>query len=273
MVLFQTFVTVVAGEPDYSNQTHLVRSYPTPTWSTGSTMPPVKHIWLVREAVRATLSSPMYMPPAKIEAMYGFSDAGFAGFNNPIERARKECKALWPTDNPNDFVFISIGTGLGNLARNVMTSSIVTERHAAHLVKPMMEKIPVDLQTGEKEGKALAIMRHLLAIARETQDAHDKLSQVHSKANYYRLDPALGLAEVDLCDCFHQDKVERAVNEWANGKGKEPIENITEKLRTLSTVVALRDMEPPKPDKGTVNMGYNPQLDKKRPSTMTEYLQ
>jgi hypothetical protein len=223
--------------------------------------------------VRATLSSPMYMPPAKIDPMYGFSDAGFAGFNNPIERARKECKTLWPTDNPNEFVFISIGTGLGNLAMNVMASSIVTEHHATPFVKPMMEKISVDLGTREKEGKALAIMRHLLAIALETQDAHSKLSQVHSKANYYRLDPTLGLAEVDLCDCFHQDKVERAVNEWANGKGKELVADITEKLRTLSTVSALRDMEPPKPDKGTVNLGYNPQLDKKRPSTMTDYLQ
>ena len=270
MILFQTFVTVVAGEPDYSNQTHLVRSYPTPT---GSILPPVKHIWLVREAVRATLSSPMYMPPAKIEQLYGFSDAGFAGFNNPIERARKECKTLWPANNPNEFVFISIGTGLGNLARNVTTSSIVTERHAAPFVKPMMEKTSVDLRTRDKEGKALAIMRHLLAIALETHDAHDKLSQLHSKANYYRLDPALGLAEVDLCDCFHQDKVELAVNEWAKGKGKELVADITEKLRTLSTVAALRDMEPPKPDEGTVNLGYNPQLDKKRPSTMTDYLQ
>ena len=274
VILFQTFVTVVAGEPDYSNQTHLVRCYPTPTWSTGSILPPVKHTWLVREAVRATLSSPMYMPPVKIEPMYGFSDAGFAGFNNPIERARKECKTLWPTDNPNDFVFISIGTGLGNLGRNVMTSSIVTERHAAPLVKFMMEKISVDLRTEEKEGKALAIMRHLLAIALETQNAHDKLSQVHSKANYYRLDPALGLAEVELCDCFHQDKVERAVNEWASGgEGKELVAEIAEKLGNLSTVVVPRDMEPPKPEKGTVNLGYNPQLDKKRPSTMTEYLQ
>ena len=270
MILFQTFVTVVAGEPDYSNQTHLVRSYPTPA---GSILPPLKHIWLVREAVRATLSSPMYMSPAKIEPMYGFSDAGFAGFNNPIDRARKECKTLWPTDNPNEFVFISIGTDLGNLARNLVTSSIVTERHAAPLVKPMTEKISVDLRTREKEGKALAIMRHLLAIALETRNAHDKQSQVHSKANYYRLDPALGLAEVDLCDYFHQDMVERAVNEWANGKGKEVVADISEKLRTPSTVATLRDMDPPKPDKGTVNLGYNPQLDKKRPNTMTDYLQ
>ena len=215
----------------------------------------------------------MYMPPAKIETIYGFSDAGFAGFNNPIERARKECKTLWPTDNPNDFVFISIGTGLGNLTRNVKTSSIVTERHAAPLVKPMMEKISVDLRTGEKEGKALAIMRHLLAIALETRDAHDNLSLVHSKANYYRLDPALGLAEVDLCDYFRQDVVERAVNEWANGEGKQLVAEIAEKLRTQSIVNSLRDMEPPEPEKGTVNLGYNPQLDKKRPSTMTDYLQ
>ena len=95
-------------------------------------------------------------------------------------RARKECKTLWPNDYPNDFVFISIGTGLGNLARNVTTSSIVTERHAATLVKPMTEKISVDLRT---EGKALFIMRYLLAISLETQDAHDKLSLLHSKVN------------------------------------------------------------------------------------------
>ena len=87
------------------------------------------------------------------------------------------------------------------------------------------------------------------------------------------MDPSLGLAEVDLCECFHEDKVERAVNEWANEEGKELVADITEKPRTLSTVAAPRDMEPPKPDEGTVNLGYNPQLDKKRPSTMTEYLQ
>ena len=297
VILFQTFVTVVAGEPDYFNQTHLIRTYPAPTWSTGSLLPPVKHIWLVREAVRATLSSPMYMPPARIEPMYGFSDAGFAGFNNPIERARKECKTLWPADNPDDFVFVSIGTGLGSLSRRVMMkNSIVTERHAAPLVKPMMEKISADFRTQAKEGKALAIMRHLLMIALETQDAHNKLLQAQTKANYYRLDPELGLAEVDLCDIFYQEKVERKANEWANGEGKELVAEIAEKLRTLSiadmehpklekgkanpekrrtqsTLIAPRDMEPPKPEKGTVNPGYNPQLDKKRPSTMADYLQ
>lgn len=214
------------------------------------------------------------MPPVKIEPMYGFSDAGFAGFNNPIERARKECKALWPTDNPDDFIFVSIGTGLGSLGRSGMVrNSIVTERHAAPLVKPMMEKISADMRTGEKERKALAIMRHLLTIALETQDAHDKLLQVQPNTSYYRLDPALGLAEVDLCDYFHQDKVERAIDEWADGEGKELIAEIAVKLRTLSVPVTPRDMEPPKPEKGTVNSGYNPQLDKKRPSTMTEYLQ
>ena len=129
----------------------------------------------------------------------------------PERKARRYSRPIY--DNPNEFIFISIGTGLGNMARNVTTTSIVTERHAAPFVKPMVEMISVDLRTREKEGKALAIMRHLLAIALETQDAHEKLSQVHSKANYYRLDPALGLAEVNLCDCFHRDKDERAVNE------------------------------------------------------------
>lgn len=266
----KTCVTVVAGEPDYSNQTHLIRSY-----SSKPPSPPVKHIWLVREAVRATLSSLMYMPPAKIEPMYGFSDGGFAGFNNPIERARKECKALWPTNNPDSFVFVSIGTGLGSLTSSMMRGPIVTERHAAHLVEPIMEKISADLRTREKEAKALAISRHLLAIALETQDAHeshDKLSQQQprEKANYYRLDPALDLAGVDLCDCFYQDEVERAVNEWADGEGKAVIAQIAEKP---VGPIAPRDMEPPRPEEGTVNPGYNPQLDKKRPSTMSEYLQ
>jgi len=134
--------------------------------------------------VRATLSSPMYMSPAKIEPMYGFSDAGFAGFNNPVEKARKECKMLWPTENPDNFVFVSIGTWLGSLSRSaIMRRSIVTERHAAHLVQPMMEKISAEIRTRKKEEKALAISRHLLAIALETQDAHEgqvKLSQSHS---------------------------------------------------------------------------------------------
>ena len=276
MILLQTFVTVVAGEPDYSNQTHLIRSYPTSTRSNASISPPLKHTWLTREAVKATMSSPMYMPPAKIEPMYGFSDAGFAGFNNPIERARKECRMEWPNDSPDAFVFVSIGTGLGSLGTSAtMRHSIVTERQATPFVKPMMDKIPVNLHTRGKEGKALAIMKHLLAIARETQGAHDKLSQMQPReeANYYRLDPALGLAEVDLCDCFHQDKVERAVNGWANEEGKELIAEITKKLQTPSIVIAHRDMEPPKPEEGTVNPGYNPQLDKKRPSTMMEYLQ
>ncbi|KAF8797701.1 FabD/lysophospholipase-like protein [Phlegmacium glaucopus] len=272
----KTFVTVVAGEPDYSNRTHLIRSYPTPASNIGSLSPPAKHIWLVREAVRATLSSPMYMPPAKIEPMYGFSDAGFAGFNNPVERARKECKMLWPTENLDTFVFVSVGTGLGSSSRTAMMGrSIVTERHAAPLVKPMMDKISIDLHTREKEEKALAISRHLLTIALETQDAHevhDKLSQLQSgeKASYYRLNPTLGLAEIDLCDCFHDSRVERAVNEWADGEGKALITQIAEKP---ATSIAPRDMEPPKPEKGTVNAGYNPQLDKKRPSTMSEYLQ
>ena len=277
MVLFQTFVTVVAGEPDYSNQTHLIRSYPTPTGSTGSISPPVKHIWLVREAVRATLSSAMYMPPVKIESMYGFSDAGFAGFNNPVERARKECKTLWPTDNLDTFIFVSIGTGLNSVSRGEMTRPSIVEHHAAPLVKSMMEKIPADWHTREKKEKALAISRHLSAIALDTQDAHEchyKLSlQSGEKANYHRLDPALDLAEVDLCDCFHQGNVERAVNKWANGEGKVFIAQIARKIATPSTVIAPRDMEPPKPKIGTVNSGYNPQLDKKRPSTMVEYLQ
>lgn len=93
---------------------------------------------------------------------------------------------------------------------------------------------------------------------------------------YYRLNPNLGLNNVDLVDCFHIDRIEETVAKWLTElEGKKAVCDIAEKLVDLNTA-PLESAEathavPPAPPPNT-NPGYNPELDEPRPQKMVDYL-
>ena len=93
---------------------------------------------------------------------------------------------------------------------------------------------------------------------------------------YYRVDPPLGINNIDLVDFFYADLVEKAVRDWLDTpEQKQYICDIASQLVNLDiapvTAEQVREREPPPPPPDT-NPGYNPQLDKKRPETMMDYL-
>ena len=93
---------------------------------------------------------------------------------------------------------------------------------------------------------------------------------------YYRIDPPLGIGTTDLVDCFHVDQVEKSVRDWLDTpEHLQYIRDIASQLVNLDsgpvTVEEARGREPPPPPPET-NPGYHPQLDKKRPETMIDYL-
>jgi hypothetical protein len=97
----------------------------------------------------------------------------------------------------------------------------------------------------------------------------------HSRA-YLRLNPSLGISDTGLVDCFHANVVETSVKKWLANEGKIYISEVAANLVELNTApitstAEARFIEPPKPPPNT-NLGYNPQLDERRPETMIDYL-
>lgn len=89
------------------------------------------------------------------------------------------------------------------------------------------------------------------------------------------MDPSLGLGHADIVDCFRGPEVEHNVRQWLNGaeptrNTNQLAENIIKRFKNIIEIA--RKSDPPVPAKGSVNPGYNPQLDKKRPETMMDYL-
>ena len=73
--------------------THIVGSY-----KREGVSPSVNRSWTIVEALRATIASPFYISPFLVETdrAHSLLDAGFGGFNNPLELASKEWHKLWP---------------------------------------------------------------------------------------------------------------------------------------------------------------------------------
>ncbi|KIM75813.1 hypothetical protein PILCRDRAFT_665625 [Piloderma croceum F 1598] len=120
------------------------------------------------------------------------------------------------------------------------------------------------------------IQRHFPSPHRSESGALGSDDVTQQSDSYYRIDPPLGLGNTDLVDCFHVDQVEKAISEWLDTpEHTQYICDIASQLVNRDTepvtVEQARTREPPPPPPET-NPGYNPQLDKKRPETMMDYL-
>jgi len=120
--------------------------------------------------------------------------------------------------------------------------------------------------------RALFLVHNIISLSVDAEHVHIGTTSKIQTDVYYRLDPPLGLGNVDLVDCFYADQVEGAVKRWlATPEGKAYTGGIANKLVKRLTVENARYIEPPSPPRET-NSNYNPQLDKPRPETMIEYL-
>lgn len=100
-----------------------------------------------------------------------------------------------------------------------------------------------------------------------------------------RVDPCLEIPEAALCDIFYEADIRRSINNWIQGTDGV---NLINKLFALvppqlgPVTISRAEMEEkikqaqlldvPKPDPDTVNANYNPELDRKRPTNIDDYL-
>lgn len=116
----------------------------------------------------------MYMPPLTLNTQgkaYEFADAGFAGFNNPVELAHREAKSLWPRHHLG--LVLSIGTGLSGLAASPDRRWAPTDRYAEPHAELMISKLDPSQRTGERPRKnAMAAVRQLAFLAIDTRMSH-----------------------------------------------------------------------------------------------------
>ncbi|RDB19650.1 Phospholipase A I [Hypsizygus marmoreus] len=267
-----TFVTVTSDAPTYNNRIHCIRSYP----STVRPPPPSGHQWLIREAARGTVASRVFMSPLFV-SKYGYRDAGFAGFNNPVALVPNEIQELYPNDQIS--VIVSIGSGLtGFTPPHPRREWAVTDQFAAAFVDKIMSKLPSSM--GDQDTlrrNALFLVKQFVTLSVDTEITQIQMAQkFSSKGTYVRLNPPLGIPEIDLADCFRTDEVESTVRAWLHSEGKASIADIAVGLVDLNTQPIKIDeaslIVPPSPPPDTVNPGYNPQLDERRPDNMMDYL-
>lgn len=268
----KTFVTVTSDAPTYNNRVHCIRTY-----STRFQTSPVGHQWLIREAMRGTVASPVFMSPLFI-SKFGFRDSGFSGFNNPTGLALHEFDELWPNEKPG--ILISIGTDFLSLApRPPRREWGVTDQYAQRYAMQVIEKLPSPAEPSETmKMDALNVVKQFVTLAVDTEIVHSEISsKIPPKDVYYRLNLPLDIANTDLVDIFHADQVERRVKTWLreDGQNRDYIAGIASKLVEPNveplTVQQARFVKPPAAPPDT-NPGYNPQLDEQRPDTMPGYL-
>ena len=104
---------------DAPSYTHVIRSYKRHLSASAS-----RH-WTIRETMRATIASPIYLSPlsVKTDRLRQFQDAGFGGYNNPVDLASGEWKKIWPDERRIGLV-LSLGTGL----RDYLPETLPTTR-------------------------------------------------------------------------------------------------------------------------------------------------
>ncbi|KAG5645629.1 hypothetical protein DXG03_005620 [Asterophora parasitica] len=263
-----SFVTVTSEKPFFNNKTYLIRSYT----ALSHPPPPSDHQWLIREAVRGTLASNLFLPPLDVTSSYSFGDAAFAGFSSPIELLVQETQRLWPNDKIG--IIASLGPGLSRLApSNPRREWAATDSYA----KKFAEKIMSKLSTTANEHlrpNALNLVKKFVTLAVDTEIAHSAF--VATRDTCIRIDPPLGIDTVDFADCFHFDLVEKTVKRWLRDEGKEYVLKVANSLVELNKKPVSADdarfVLPPRQSPTTVNPGYNPRLDERRPETMMDYL-
>ncbi|KAG6864428.1 hypothetical protein C0991_009580, partial [Blastosporella zonata] len=261
----KVFVTIASEAPNYDNRTHCIRSYV----SRFRQPAPSEHQWSVRDAVRGTLASNVFLSSFFLTEKHSFGDAGFAGFSSPIGLVAKECKSLWPNDA--NYTIINLGPSLQSLSpSNPRREWAVTDSYGRKFVDQIIAKV---LEHDDLRPKALNLVKQFVQLAVDTELSHAEISSTGIACT--RLCPPLGIEAIDIVDCFCLNAVETTVRIWLHGEGKMPISNIASSLVELKkgapSVDEARFIVPPSPPPNT-NPGYNPRLDERRPETMIEYL-
>ncbi|KAI0783121.1 acyl transferase/acyl hydrolase/lysophospholipase [Abortiporus biennis] len=266
----QVMITITSAELNY---TDCLRSYPPP--QSCILLPFASRPWLIEDALRAVSATPWYTASFVVEGSQAIHDSACAGFNNPVILAMEEAKRLWPKEK---LVVVSLGTEISELASPKMTTTTIPDVYANKFVGAITSKLVSADSKRRKalEGKALDIVKQMVAIAVDTRSAHNHASsQITNGSHYFRVDPPLPLSRTDLVDTFYASAVDEVVGKWlAVEDNRSTIQNISNLLVKEGEVAKKEDliqMEPPPPPADT-NTGYNPALDKKRPTNMTDYL-
>lgn len=163
-------MTIMEDVPSF---THLVSSYEHEGIARS-----VDRSWPIVEALRATIASPIYISPLRIETdeVRSFQDAGFGGFNNPLELASKEAQTLWPDERIR--TVISLGSGLGDFLPPTRPEGRQwgpTPRYVSEFVDEVFRKSLPDVYAHDdiKLNVAYAI-RQLARIAADSSNVHQE---------------------------------------------------------------------------------------------------
>ncbi|KAK2465426.1 hypothetical protein APHAL10511_002780 [Amanita phalloides] len=271
----KTIVTVMEDAPEYPSYTHIIGSY-----KRDSLLARAGHYWTVSEVIRATIASPIYLSPISIKTdkIRCFQDAGFCGYNNPIDIASSELENVWPNERIGSV--ISLGTGL----RDFLPENLPKSR-AWGPIPSYVSKVSDDVcrerlcnmdKHTEIETNVRYAVRQLARIAADSRISHQDFEMKRTSLcdNYYRIDEPFGLDRFDLIDVFKADIIKLHMDEWLKAKAHF-MEELVDKLGIESgppvTKEAAQTMKPPAPPIDTVR-GYNPVMDKPRPCEMYSYL-
>ena len=134
--------------------------------------------WTVLEVMRATIASPIYIPPLSIKTdrLRQFQDAGFGGYNNPVVLASYEWKKIWPEERIG-FV-LSLGTGLRDyLPKALPTTSEwnPTPRYLSRFCDDVLrDRLPGVQRNDDIELNITYAVRELICIAADSSLAHQQ---------------------------------------------------------------------------------------------------
>jgi hypothetical protein len=100
---------------------------------------------------------------------YGFRDAGFAGYNCPIELALEESEELWPNEMVG--VVVSVGSGLSGLSPpHPNREWAVTDRFAEPHAEAIISKLsPFPSQSDAIRQYALDVVKQFVTLAVDTE--------------------------------------------------------------------------------------------------------
>jgi hypothetical protein len=164
--------------PDYPSCTHILRSY---------TLPKHKNVsrhWTIPEVVIGAMASPLYCSPLTVKAdkERSFQDAGFGGYNNPIDVALKEYQSNWPHDRIETVV--SLGTGLRGFLPDPPPQSrdwAPIPPYVRNLCKKLyQEKLPNARNDEDVDLNITYAIRELARIAADSSVAHHEFEEEHA---------------------------------------------------------------------------------------------
>jgi hypothetical protein len=158
--------------------THVLNSY-----KCDSVPRSVDRSWTIVEALRATIASPIYISPFIVEAdkLRTLQDAGFGGFNNPLELASKEWQKLWPNERIG--TVISLGTGLRDFLPATLPETKEwgpTPRYVNEFVAKVFQKRLPDVHVHDGQTNVAYAIRQLARIAADSAIVHQEFNMNHA---------------------------------------------------------------------------------------------